>query len=142
MIVRAAPRDHYRWIVERTGLEETAGMRVVEAVADSGRILAQIAGTGWTPNAVMIHIAVEEPMALRQLLHAAAVWIYEQARREVVLGLIAADNRRSLRLAKHIGMREVYRVKDGHKQGVDLVALEMRREDCRWLQHRTEEVAA
>lgn len=133
MIVRAARPDEYGWIVERTGLEPTARMRVIEAVNDSGRIVAQIAGTNWTPNSVMVHWAVEEPAALRALVPAACEWIYNQAGRGIALGMVAANNDRSMRAARHIGFRELYRLKDGHAPGVDLVAMELRKEGCRWL---------
>ena len=142
MIVRASRPDELAWLCERTGIAPTGDMKAVQACDAFGRIYAQVAAEGWTPNAVRLHIAVDEPIALRSLLHAAAVWIFDQAKRGLALGVIKSDNARSLRLAKHIGFREAYRVQDGWAKGVDLVALEMRREWCRWQHDPMRKVAA
>ena len=142
MIVRAAHPSDFAWICQRTGIAPAADMRVIEAVDDSGRTLAQIAAEGWTPNAVRLHIAVDEPIALRDLLRAAAIWIFQQAGKRVAIGVVKGDHARSLRLAKRIGFREVYRVRDGWAEGVDLVALELRKEWCRWHHEPARKVAA
>ena len=142
MIVRAATPSDYAWICQRTGIAPTADMRVIEAVDSSGRIVAQIAAEGWTPNACRVHIAVDEPIALRDLLREAALWLFVQAGRRVAIAVIKSDHARSLRLSKRIGMREVYRVRDGWEQGVDLVALELRKEWCRWQHESARKVAA
>lgn len=132
IIVRAALPDEYGWLCERTGIAPTADMRVIQSCTVDGRILAQIAAEGWTPNAVRLHVAIDSPIALRSLLREAARWIFVQAGRGVAIGVIKADNSRSLRLAKRIGFREVYRLADGWAKDVDLVTLELRREWCRW----------
>jgi RimJ/RimL family protein N-acetyltransferase len=53
--------------------------------------------------------------------------------RNILLATIMASNEKSMSLAKRLGFREVFRGRDWFTHGSDLVWLEMRREDCRWL---------
>jgi RimJ/RimL family protein N-acetyltransferase len=133
MIVRAAPPENVRWLIQQTGLVPALDLRVVEAVDASGRILGQIGAERWTDGAVMLHWAVAEPIALRMLLPEVARWIFVQGGRRVAIGVTPGDNGRALRLAKRIGFHELARIRDGPRPGVDSVILEMRAEECRWL---------
>lgn len=46
--------------------------------------------------------------------------------------LVPANNTKALSVDKKIGFKEVTRLKDAFKQGVDYVLLEMRKEDCKY----------
>jgi len=48
-------------------------------------------------------------------------------------GLTPANNLKALKLNKHIGFREVCRIPDGHKPGIDSVLQIMTRDECRWI---------
>ena len=126
--MRAARPEEYGWIIERTGLLPTSNTGVLCAVDDSGRIVGQFAGQGWTPNSVIVAIAVDEPIALRPLLSEAFRWVFVQAKRGVAFATILATNERSIRLCKRLGFREVCRVENGHAVGVDMVLMQLRRE--------------
>jgi hypothetical protein len=57
------------------------------------------------------------------------------------VGLAAVDtfgrtNAKALRFNARLGFREVRREADGFGDGVDKVWMELRREDCRWLQRK------
>lgn len=49
-----------------------------------------------------------------------------------MFGLVPSDNSKALAVDKKIGFREVTRLKDAFKLGVDYVLLEMRKEDCNY----------
>ena len=132
MIVRAAAPESFAWLLARAGGEPTPTMKAIEAVDASGRILGMVAGASWTPASVTVSIAIDDPCAARPLLKAAATWIFEQTDRLTMLAVIREDNTKSLRFAKGAGFREVYRVRDGWRLGIDLVVLEGRREWCKW----------
>jgi RimJ/RimL family protein N-acetyltransferase len=55
----------------------------------------------------------------------------------VLVAIIRASNERSLRLARHLGFKDTYRVADGWQAGEDMLVLEMRRAQCRWLTKET-----
>lgn len=138
MKVRASTREELGWLVERTGFAPTAAARGIVAVDASGAIRGCVGYDCWTQNAVQAHMAVDAPLVWRSLLLPAFEYPFEQCGRGVLLAVIPAWNRASLKLAEHFGFKRTHRVCDGWSEGVDLVFLEMRREDCVWLAQRKE----
>lgn len=146
MTVRPAPLEHLPWIAERANL--VPPFQAIEAVDDAGRIHGMVAFSGWTPGAVCVHIALDNPMVLRHLLRPAAGIAFDSPTgspagygKSVAVGTILSTNKRSLRLARRLGFREVWRGRDWWAQGVDMVWLEMRRENCRFIDQDRRAVA-
>jgi RimJ/RimL family protein N-acetyltransferase len=135
VIIRAAHPEEFGWLVERAECAITPGFRAI-AAEDAGRIVGMVGFDGWTPNSVTMHVALDSPACLRGLLPEIFGYAFVQAGKGIALGIIPADNARSVNLAKRVGFSEVHRVRDGWAVGVDLVVLEMRRERCRWIQQR------
>ena len=135
--VRPAPPEHFGWLAEQAKVVIGASFRAMEAVDAQGRILAMVGFDGWTPAAVMLHVALEHPGALRHVLRPAFGLVFDPEPRGCAKTLINAtvlgDNAKSLRLVKHLGFRETHRVRDGWDRGIDIVLFEMRRQDCRWV---------
>lgn len=92
-----------------------------------------VAYASWTPNSVQMHVAIDTPIAGRHLLVPAFEYPFTQGGCGLVTGLIAANNARSIKLAKRLGFRQAHRIKDGWSVGVDLILHEMTRDECRWL---------
>lgn len=88
---------------------------------------------GWTDNSCQAHMAVDYPAVWRSLLQPAFAYPFVENNRKLLVGTIAANNARSLALAKRMGFKETYRIRDAWADGVDLVLVEMRREECRFL---------
>lgn len=88
---------------------------------------------GWTENACQAHMAVDTPVAWRSLLPAAFEYPFRECNRGLILAAIPSHNTKSWGLALHFGFRVAHVVRDGWAVGDDLVLLEMRREDCRFL---------
>lgn len=133
MKVRAAPPQHLGWIQERVGCALTPGATAIEAIDSAGRVLGMVVFDGWTPNAVQLHVAVDTPAAWVALTRPMFQYVFEQAGREVLMGMVLGSNTKCLRLARGLGFRGSHRVKDGHSKGVDLVMVEIRKNECRWL---------
>lgn len=105
-------------------------------VEAGGEILAMVVFDWWTHNSAEGHVCIEEPSAILPLLRKALRYFFLETGRSVLLGRVRATNTRALALDKGLGFREVHRIKDGYAVGEDMVLLEMRREDCRWLEVR------
>ena len=133
MRVTAGHAAAFAWVQERTGCVLTPHARAIQAVDASGRICGVVAYDCWTPHSVQAHMAVDYPAVWRSLLRPAFEYPFEEAGRGLVLGIIPAGNARSCALARRLGFREAYRVRDGWAVGEDLVVHELRREECRWL---------
>ena len=133
MIVRAAPPEHYPWLIERVGCAITAGFRAIEAVDGRGRIHAMVGYDWWTETLVVMHVALDSPAALRSIVGPGFSYPFIQAGRETAAATVRASNRRSMRLCQRLGFREGWRIRDGAARGDDLVFFEMRKGDCRWI---------
>jgi len=132
-MVMAATVPDMQWIVERTQCGLTPGARAIKAVDDSGRIRGMVAYDGWTLNAVQAHMAVDSPIVWRSLTKPAFSYPFLEAGRGVILAAIPVGNAKSINLAKRFGFRDLLRIQDGWAVGEDLLMLEMRREECRWI---------
>lgn len=131
-VIAAAPED-FAWIAERTGCVPGPGFRAIKVVDSRGKIRGMVGYDGWTENAVQAHMAVDTPVAWRSLVRPAFSYPFEEAGRGIILATISARNLRSVHLALRFGFRLLHRIKDGQAVGRDLLLLEMRREQCRWL---------
>lgn len=131
--VRAAPAEHYPWIASRAGCVLTAAFRAIEAVRSDGTIVGMVAYSEWTPNAVVMHVAIEHPAALRHLLRAGFEYPFIESGRRIALCAVLSSNARSLVLVRRLGFRETHRIRDGWVEGVDIVSFEMNRSECRWI---------
>lgn len=133
MKVTAAERRDFQWLIERTSCAASGGFRAIKAVDSQGQIRGMVGYDLWTKNAVTCHMAVETPIAWRALIPACFQYPFEECRREIMLGVIPADNTKSWGMAGHLGFKLVHTVRDGWARGVDLLMLELRRDDCRFL---------
>ena len=131
--VRAIERRDWEWIKLRASpvlCEDTDGI-VAER---DGELVAAAVFDSFSENSCLSHIVIEDPFVLRHhFLNFAFQLAFTAKGVGVVTGLTPADNKEALRFNRKIGMREVYRIRDGYKKGVDFVLQEMREEECRWL---------
>ena len=132
--VVAAPPETWGFLVERVGVTPTPSARAIAVIDEPGRIRGMVLYDGWTENSVEAHMAVTAPAAWRALLVPAFAYPFVQSGRGVLVGRIRESNVASLRMAMHLGFEVFARVRDGARVGEDLVLVQMRREDCRWLE--------
>lgn len=133
MNVYTAPPEHYPWIAKRAQLVIGPGFSALEAVDDAGRIHAMVGYDGWCPGSVSMHVAMDNPAAMRSLIKPAFAIPFVQIEIPIVKGMVLSDNPRALALDLHLGFKEVARLRDWWAPGIDVILLEMRREDCRWI---------
>lgn len=133
MIVRAAPPEHFQYLVERAGVAPTPYFKAIEAVDEKGTVHGMFGYDGWTPNAVVMHVALDNPATLRHLIYPAFQYPFVQLGLGVALCAIRGDNARSLRLTERVGFTRAYTIKNCFGGGVDQMIYELRRENCRWI---------
>lgn len=92
----------------------------------------------WTPNSVNVHIYSNSPRDLMSPDFIQAIFSYpfEQAGLGLLIAITPADNTPSLTFSRALGFKDVCRLRDGWKIGVDLVVREMKKEHCRWLMRK------
>jgi hypothetical protein len=131
----------YGWIAERTGCEPGPSFKAIKAMDDTGRIHGMVGYSDWTANSVIMYSAIDNPACGRELIKFSFWYPFVQAKRNIALGMVRAKNTKAMRLNKHLGFREAYRVKDGIDIGEDLVIFEMRADECRWIDQSQRKVA-
>ncbi len=132
MIVRWAPSEHYPWLAERAKIGIRSDLCALEAVSGD-RIVGMVGFDGWSAGSCCMHNALDAPIAARKLLRASFEFVFTVSNRPVAIATVLSNNARALKLDLHLGFRELFRGKDWWEPGVDIVFLEMRREECRWL---------
>lgn len=106
----------------------------MKLTAPTGKILSMVGFDFWTPNSVQMHIYIDSPRGMtRKFIREVFGYVFVTANRKLVIGLTPSDNAPALEFNRRIGLKEMYRVKDGWSDGIDIVAQEMRRDDCKWI---------
>ena len=133
-VIRELEARDWEWIKLRASpilCDDTTGI-VAER---EGGLVAAVVFDSFSQNSCLAHVVIEDPMILRHhFLNYAFQLAFTLKDVGVVLGLTPADNKEALRFNSKIGMKEVYRIKDGYKLGIDFVLQQMRREECKWLE--------
>ena len=135
--IEASTPEDLRAYQDSAGYIIGSEFRGISARSERGTLLAVIGFDHWTPSSAQIHSWISNPMALREHILTREVfkYIFVQSNRSVVFGVTPAHLSRALSLNKRIGLKEIYRVKDGWDLGVDMVIQEMRKETCGWIEH-------
>lgn len=135
--VRPAPPEHYDWLARKANLVIGPSFGALEAV-DGDRILAMVGYDGWTPNSCSMHVAVDDPYAALRLIRPAFGLVFDAPPKGlgkgVALGSVLSTNEKALIFDRRLGFRQIARLSDAWAKGVDVILLEMRREDCRWVE--------
>jgi len=87
----------------------------------------------FTETACTAHIAITNPMALRGLHIEAFTYAFKQVGKRMILGPVESNNEKALKLNKHLGFTEIARIKDAYAEGVDMIVLQLLREDCKYI---------
>ena len=110
--------------------EDTVG---ITALDDDGVPQAVCIMDNWSHNSCMMHIWIGNPFVLKHG-YAEAVFGYTFSDgREKVIGITPSDNQKALKFNRHIGFKEIARIKDGYKKGVDYIVTEMNKDECRFV---------
>lgn len=123
-----------RWLCEKIGYMPTPHIRCIGNVTKEGKILGVVGFDSWNGASCQMHVAGEGNWVTRELIRATFDYVFNVAGLNVVLGLVPSTNAKALRFDRHVGFAEVARIKGGVPDG-DLVILELRRENCRYLRN-------
>ena len=88
---------------------------------------------GFFGKSCMIHIMSEgNHWATKSFFKELFEYPFNKLKLKVIIGTIAGNNEKALRLSRHLGFKDVAIIPDAHNEG-DLVILEMRPTFCKWL---------
>jgi len=114
-----------------------ADTKGVVAKDEHGTILAAGVADTFSFTTCQVHQYIRNPLVLRHgFLEEIFNYVFVTCDRIAILGLVPGDNAKALKLNKHLGYHELARVKDGFNVGIDYIIMEMRREECRFINLR------
>lgn len=123
--------DDWDWILDRNHLNLCADTTGIIAVDANGTRMAATVMDTWTETSVQVHFIIDNPMVLRhKFFEEVSKFVFDTSKRLIMYGLVPANNEKSLRVTAKIGFKELTRLKDAFKQGIDYVLLELRKEHC------------
>lgn len=133
--------EEWRWFKDRTSVLLCEDMQGIVAL-QGDKIAAIVVFDSWTPESANVHMAIENPMAIRAgLFSEVAYHAYVKNNRKRLFGLVPSNNERALKTNAKIGFREVARVPDALATGVDYIVMRLDRDECEWLPGRLRETA-
>ena len=112
-----------------TGSPHTRGITAVDA--NRGEPVAFFIAQEWTHTAAQVHQVIIKSMVIRHgWFEEIANWMFNEAQRIKLVGLVPSDKQMALKLNKKLGFKELCRIKDGYDRGIDYIVMELNREDC------------
>jgi len=132
--IRALKPDDWSLIPDEARPRQCADTRGLVAFSDKGKLLAAAVLDSWTGNSCMLHIFIGNPFVLKHGFQEELFdYVFNTCGCGIILGTTPADNAKALKLNKHIGFTEIFRIPDGYAVGVDFVVTMLRKEDCKWI---------
>ena len=99
----------------------------------NGEVKAVVVYCGFFGKSCAIHVSgVGSHWITKDFLKTAFELPFKNWNLKVIIGTVAGNNVKSLKLSRHLGFREVAVIPDAHDDG-DLVIFEMRPADCRFI---------
>jgi hypothetical protein len=112
-----------------------ADTRGIVARDDHGDIAAICTIDTWSPNSCQMHIWIKNPMVLRRgFVEEVFGFVFGSGRNKVIC-VMPSNNYAVIKFNRKIGFTELFRIKDGYDVGIDYVITELKREDCRYIDH-------
>jgi len=98
----------------------------------NNEIRAVVVYCGFFGKSCMVHVgSVGQHWATKDFLKKVFDYPFNTLKLKVIIGTVAGNNEKALKLNRHLGFKDVATIADAHADG-DLVILEMRPEYCKW----------
>jgi hypothetical protein len=133
----SGPHD-WGWVNQQVGImrcEDTGGIMAIDTLTNS--TVGACIMDNWTGNSVQCHFMISSPMVLKhQFLEDCFDFMFNTGNVSRVYGLVPANNLKALKLNKHMGFTVKAVMEEAFEVGVDYVLMELKRENCRFLDIR------
>lgn len=135
-MIRAATKAEIEYICTKIDYAPSVRCNGIIINNDISGIGAACIYDTWTHSAVQMHGYSTDPKYLFNPAFCRAMFEYPFVEQHKMLAFTVTpcDNTASIALARFLGFKEVYRIRDGWKPGTDMVIQELRRENCRFLE--------
>lgn len=135
-MIRAATQAEIKCVCEKISFVYNNHSNGVVIEDEVGGVGAMAIYDRWTHTAVEMHAYSAGPKYVfhPDFCHAMFEYPFVQQNKMLAFAVTPCDNVPSIALARWLGFKEVYRIRDGWNAGTDMVIQELRRENCRFLE--------
>lgn len=135
-MIRAGTQEEIAEVCRRISFNYNSNSNAVVIENEEGGVGAMAIYDRWTHSAVEMHAYSTGPKYVFRPEFCRAMFEYPfvEQNKMLAFAVTPCDNIPSIALARFLGFREVYRIRDGWKPGTDMVIQELRRENCRFLE--------
>lgn len=135
-MIRAAMQSEIAEVCEKISFLYNTHSNGIVIEDENGGVGAMAIYDRWTHTAVEMHAYSTGPKYVfnPKFIHAMFEYPFIQQHKMLAFAVTPCDNTASITLARFLGFREVYRIRDGWDLGTDMVIQELRRENCRFLE--------
>ena len=123
MIFVAPQPEDVRWFMYRTSYRPSSEFGGIVALDEDGERLGMVGMDFWTPKAVQLHVAIDNPSCTIPLWNEVTKYL-KQHGRKLAYAVTPSNNDRSLNLQKALGFEEKYRIIDGWDDGIHMIICE------------------
>ena len=121
-----------QWLADKTGGVGT-DMVVCIGLEKDGQLIAVTGYNLFNGKSCHVHFCIEKgAYPTRQYIWFVHYYAFVQAGLTMMIALMAASNERILRLARHLGYVEKYRIDDAHPEG-EMILCTLTKENCKYL---------
>lgn len=130
-------KEIMHWFLKTQGVDVYyEGFQALGRLSMEGKLIGVVGYNGFYGKLCNIHSAGIGNWICRRLLWMAFDYPFNQLGIVQLIGPVASDNAKALKLNEHLGFERLYTVKDGHAPGVDIIYMGMRKEQCRFVKGR------
>lgn len=127
-------RKGWRWFQERNPVSAVEDSSGIVAIDTNGEYAGGFVMDNWTETSVQVHFVILKMTLLRAGFHKACMsYVFEERGRKLIYSLVLSTSLVSIRFIEHMGSQRKCVLKDAHKEGVDTILYELRRENCPYL---------
>jgi len=114
-------------------VEDTLGIVAIDS--ETKAIVAAALADNFTGTSCQCHMIIVDPMALRHtFMEVCCDFIFNDKGMQSVYGWVPANNKKALKLNKHMGWTVKTVIEGGFTRGVDYVLMELTRNNCPYLE--------
>ena len=125
-----ATQNALKWANQHIECSLAEDARGIIALRDDIPVAAYIL-QNWTETSVQAHQAILDPLVLKHgFFEEVLKYIFDEAGRELIIGLTPADNAKAVKLNRHYGFKEHSRIPNAVRLGVDMIIFTMHRDEC------------
>ena len=127
--------EDWAWCNKHVCIIQTSDVFGIMAIdADNDEIIGATLMDNWAATSVQCHFIITNPLALRhKFLDCVFNHMFIERGLKSIYGLVPGDNKKAIKINKHMGFTIKSRLEEAFAVGVDYLLMELKRENCMYI---------